>query len=221
MKRDLTLILVVFLITLGLPIGAYADSFEFEQITNNSGMNFAADFSLDVTELPMNRVKYQWNNKLVGNVGDGVIGQVYIQAAAIPIIDLTSATILPSAGVSFSSPANPGDLPSGNTIGFSADYSAGATPPPPFNGVNPGENLMISFDLLAGKTFADLIASITAGQGTSPTNEQRIGIHGISLGPNNDSESFIVPIPSTLLFFGAGFAAFVGWRRYEDRKSVR
>ena len=53
---------------------------------------------------------------------------------------------------------------------------------------------------------------------------QMVMLDSFALKTQTDAGSFelagSVPIPSTLLFFGAGFAAFVGWRRYEERKSV-
>src|SRR3954452_14535486 len=52
----------------------------------------------------------------------------------------------------------PGNLPGGNTISFSADYSAGAVNPEPTNGINPGEQLGIAFHLAGGSLDTVILA---------------------------------------------------------------
>lgn len=115
------------------------------------------------------------------------------------------AQIVNGTGVDFTQLATPSDLPGGSnvsppfqtTMGFSADSVPAVQP----NGVNPGETLAIIFDLMSGKTYADVLNDLT-------TSALRIGIHVqgySSLG----SESFVngsAPEPGPSLLLGVGLA---------------
>ncbi len=97
----------------------------------------------------------------------------------------------------------PGNLPSGETIGFYADreFSIGAVAPPPKNGVNPpppDEWVKVHFNLKPGGTLEGVIGELNSG-------ELRVGIHIIDL-PDGSSESAVgVPEPTAiaLLIFGS------------------
>ena len=104
------------------------------------------------------------------------------------------------SGVAFSQLANPGNLPSANSVtpefettaGFSADSNPAVEP----NGVNPGESLGILFDLKTAQTFADVLAELSDGR-------LRIGIH-VQGFESGGSESFVnsVPDASIMLLLG-------------------
>ena len=96
--------------------------------------------------------------------------------------------------VEFSDPATPAELPGANnasppfvtSVGFSADSDPPAQP----LGVNPGEMLLVRFDLIGGQTFADALSELA-------DDTLRVGIHvqGFATG---GSESFVTPEPGTL-----------------------
>jgi hypothetical protein len=97
-------------------------------------------------------------------------------------------------GVSFSAGTNPGGpvLPGGQdcpgldgtgTMVFETHDSASAGPPPPVNGVNPGEWLEIEMRLSSWISFNDIVAGLGSGQ-------IRIGIHVIAFA-SGGSESFV------------------------------
>ena len=90
------------------------------------------------------------------------------------------------------------------TAGFSADSNPPAQP----NGVNPGESLTITFNLLAGVTYADTITALN-----TPGDHLRIGIHVQGFG-NGGSESFVnnTPAPGAA-GLGLMAAALVSRRR--------
>lgn len=159
------------------------------------------------------------------NAGSGQVSFTFMNAGpvAMSITDvyfddgtlLGIASIVNGSGVSFSQGASPGNLPAGNaadpdfeaTAGFTAD----SDPPTQPNGVNPGEELTIIFNLLPGMGFGDVMNAIASG-------ELRIGIHvqGFEFG---GSESFIndggpppIPLPTAATLGLIGIGA-IGLRR--------
>ncbi len=80
-----------------------------------------------------------------------------------PLLSGIAAIYNTDPGVSFSEGASPFNLPAGNTVGFTADFSADSDPPTQPNGVNPYESLGILFDLAGDKTFADVLAELESG----------------------------------------------------------
>lgn len=134
---------------------------------------------------------------------------------------LSIAQLAPAGGgVSFSQDASPGNLPGGNTIGFqtTAGFSADSDPPVQPNGVNPGEQLWVLFNLQSGKTFVNVIQALEGVlQEPAGVNALRVGLHvqGFS---NGDSLSFVnqeggagsaqvltpVPLPAALPLLLAG-----------------
>ena len=124
------------------------------------------------------------------------------------------SSVINSPGTSFSEKfPGPGNLPSGETIGFYADreFTIGAVTPPPENGVNPAEPpewVKIRFNLVPGGTLEGVVQELITG-------ELRVGIHIISIdGPPGSSESAIlVPEPATLFLLAVGAAAVLRRRK--------
>ena len=150
-------------------------TFGFGVITANNVANVAAGTSqltVEVTDAGGGQVHFIFRN---------------IGAAAMSICDvyfddgtlLGIATINNGAGVDFSQGASPGNLPSGNNAdpGFvaTAGFVSDSNPPTQPNGVNPGETLTVTFNLINGKTFVDTLAAMTGPIGTG--DDLRIGIH--------------------------------------------
>lgn len=101
------------------------------------------------------------------------------------------------SGVNFTENATPKNLPSGSNVSFvtgtailnGGSYSADSTPPTQPNGVNPGEEVTIFFQLVQGKTYADTLAALN-------DDSLRIGIH-VQGFESGGSESLIDnPIPA-------------------------
>jgi hypothetical protein len=113
---------------------------------------------------------------------------------------LSLASIVDGSGVDFGASATPGNLPAGNNASppfvAAAGLDADSDPPVAPNGVNPGEELTLIYDLLGGTTLADIEAALADGS-------LRIGIH-VQAFESGGSESFVnVPEPSVALLFGA------------------
>jgi len=211
MKAPLSLVAIAAFLVMAAP----ASALTFDCITNNNVADCTtgeAQLSVTVTDpAGDSNVLFTFENSgpLASSITD-----VYFDDGTL----LAIASINEGPGVAFSQGASPGNLPGGNnadpdfeaTAGFTAD----SDPPTQPNGVNPGEFLEITFTLLAGDTFDDVLAALDDGS-------LRIGIHvqGFALG---GSESFIccgegggggngggggtaqVPEPGSLALLGSG-----------------
>lgn len=180
----------------------------FTAITNNSGISGTLEslFTVDVTDLGGGNVGFDFAN----NAATGVITQVYWDDSGT----LTGFANDPVA-TGFTSGANPPDLPSGNTVGFVPNFSAGADVPPPQNGILPGASLSFDFDMASN--FAAILTALQSGG-------LRIGIHVQSIGANEDSDSFVsaVPLPASLplILSALAFFGFMRTRRRSRRAAV-
>ncbi len=197
-------------VLVALSPGALAVSFGFQNITNNNAADAAtgeAQLLLDVTDAGGGQVSFLFTN--LGPLASSIT-DVYFDDGTL----LGIASIVNGAGVSFSQGASPPDLPGGNSISpafqTSAGFSADSDPPTQPNGVNPGEQLEILFDLVGGSTFADTIAALEAGGGTGGL---RVGIH-VQGFAGGGSEAFVnappIPEPSSALLAGFALAVFGG-----------
>jgi len=187
---------------------ANAVPFGFDCITNNLAGDCAigeAQLSVDVTDAGAGKALFTFSNS---GPAASSITDVYLDGDAL----LSIALITNGAGVDFSAGASPPNLPGGNPIGFSADFALDSNAPNvPLKGVNPGETLQVLMNLVAGTTFADVLANLGNG-------DLRVGIH-VQAFASGGSESFVhqTPIPephAAILFLaGTGLAAYSIRRR--------
>ncbi len=190
-----------FLIALALgacvaaPASAATASYSFNCLTNTNAANCGigeAQLFMDVSDtLVASQVLFEFRNT---GLAASSLTDIYFDDGTL----LGIAQVFNGIGVSFTPPAIPGNLPGANnaspafqtTAGFSADSDN----PPPINGVNPGEKVGILFNLISGKSFADVVNALGIAGGA---NGLRVGVHVQSFG-NDGSESFInavSPVP--------------------------
>ena len=196
---------VVSVLTLALcfpasPLQAYP----LEIFTSNGDYYDSPDLDLyvEVTN-GANQVDFTFHNE---SLIDSSIADIYFDDGSL----LGIASIVEGPGTSFSQPATPGDLPSGNLLDppfvTTGEFSIDGNPPPSHNGVNPGEWVQITFNLIGGGTLGDVIDELNTGV-------LRIGIHIIDL-PDGSSESAVnVPEPTTIAFLGLGALALLRKRK--------
>lgn len=215
--RDLRrLTLATTATVLSLSFEALADTFTFENITHNSIVDATIGESqlfVDVTAAPGDPTQAVFTFRNVGPLASSIC-DIYFDDG--PLLGI--ASVANGAGVDFEEIASPPNLPGGNTLSppfeTTKGFSAQSTPPTQPNGVNPGESVVITFDLKNNATFDDVLAAIQDGT-------VRIGIH-VQGFADGDSESFVngtddvrhrVPEPGSAVAGLFGLAVLLRRRR--------
>jgi len=222
MKKSLASIVTTVFLLLFASTQAWAILLNFSNITGNNATNAATGESqlfVDLTSVDPTHISFRFFNN--GPLASSIADVYFDDGTLLGISSLIDADdgVGGDAGVDFSIGASPPNLPGGNglaipfvtTAGFLADSDAPAQP----NGVNPNEELFVIFELLAGKTFADTVAALSADPSDPNLDSLRIGIH-VQGFANGGSESFInvppnggpppqkIPEPGIIFLLGAG-----------------
>jgi len=221
------LVSLVLIFLLVLSTEAQADLYGFAAVSWNSTAAdaMAAQLSLEVVDLGETGGVHQVEFILKNNIApytaadplDPVLGVITGLAFEDGVLfDMGVINTYPDpldsgSVVSFVEDPTP---PSGTWgLGFDTThfFRADATSPSPTDGVNPYEAVGIEFDLVAGKTFGDVISAISQGfSGPIVTGESlRIGVHVQNLPPGTEkSDAFILtPTPGALILGILGLGA--------------
>jgi len=186
-------------------------------VTDNNAGDCAIAFdqiSLDVTSDGDDQVLFDF-----ANTGSEMLTLARIYFDDGSLMELLS--ISNGGGVNFTFDPFPGpnDLPGGEnaldqfgnpdpfvtTLGF----LSGATAPPPTNGLEPGENVVLTFKLAGGQKIDDIIAEL--GDGTL-----RVGVHLINFASGGSESLTTIPEPGTAALLLVGFVglAIMGRKRH-------
>lgn len=205
---------LAFVMLLALP--SLAATYSFSKITNNGSTDVASQLVMDVTQSGAGALFTFYNN--VGIASS--ITDIYFDQGNSNLFSSIVMFNDSGLGVSFDSSASPANLPSGNTIGFTSDFSGDSNSPVMSKGVNVlGEWVSFMGTLGSGMSFEGLLASLANG-------EFRVGLHVQSI-LNGYSDSFVnnppahTPLPGAVWLLGSALAGFgvVTKRRKAQRNS--
>ena len=161
-------------------------------ITNNNATDCAtaeAQLSINIQSLAAGFIHVTFNNT---GPNASSIADVYFDDIGDFIGPASASNPLvyaQSAGVDFGIGASPGNLPGGNAISFSADYSSDSNSPTQPNGVNPGEFLTIQLALNSGASLSDVLG------GLGSTFNVGMHVQGFA-GGGSESVMAVVPEPA-------------------------
>jgi len=183
---------------------ATIQTFGFYNITNNDPVNAAigeVQLSVDVVDVSdefMNHVLFTFKN--IGYDAPA-ISEIYFDDGSHLILNSITNIINTPPDIDFVQFASPPELPGHKLIypvfQTTTGFLVESEPAPPKNGLNPGEQVGILFDLQTGRTFPDIVNELN-------NSTLRIGIHVIAF-ENDGSESFVnVPEPATVALLGLG-----------------
>jgi hypothetical protein len=186
------LALVTSFLPLVRPAQAQTQEIGFDRCTNNGSPNVESQFFIKIEDLGSGVIKFTLRN--AGPVASS-IEDLHIHdpngrftGSTVALIDADEG-VGGDGGVDFSIGGGNGNLAGRNDCtpafpgGTSANFRADADSPAPTNGINPGESLMITYNLAGGNTFTDVLADIISG-------DMRFGIHALSI-DNSFSDTFV------------------------------
>jgi hypothetical protein len=226
--------LPVIFLTTSIALGSQvipAQAFElgFTNKTNGAPVNVAPQLKTTVEDLGSGKVKFTFTNSgtTTATITDINFGKSnfsnFLSFQNLNTNLIGSPSTSTDLGVNFTKAANPGNLPGGKfgwnpVISFKADSPGGYLK----NGVDNGEFLSIIFELVGGKSFADI-------EDGFKTNTLAIGTHVQAINQTHsdwfESQYQSVPVPEPLTILGTvtafGFGSLFK-RKYgkKDDKSI-
>ncbi|MCK5225862.1 MAG: PEP-CTERM sorting domain-containing protein [Planctomycetes bacterium] len=214
MRGKVSLVFVPLLVALLLGASQVqaAVVFPFEVFTDNGDWGvlgpYFGDQRLDISVEVYNgstTASFKFVNNSDASL-EAAITDVYFDDGTL----LEISSVENGPGVKFSQIATPGELPGANLLDpdfvTSDGFSADSHPQPLKNGVQPGQWVIIHFNLLPLGTLDDVIDEMNSG-------DLRIGIH-VQGFPDGGSNSMVtVPEPATMVLLGLGGLALLRKRR--------
>lgn len=144
---------------------------------------------------------FEFANNSTGASAGSSLARIYFEVG-LGVLGLSNGTVVGGAGTDFdASYPGPGSPPAGNNVGWAGELAAfGAGSPPPQNGLNVGDTLLITFAYSG--TLAGLIEGLTDANGNA-----RIAGHVLDcVNGNSCAAQTVVPIPAALPLLLSGLA---------------
>lgn len=191
-------------------------TYSFGCITNNSTSDCSiaeTQASVEVIDLGGGQVEFLFS---VSGTENFSIAEIYFYDGTL--LGLASIIDDPSGGVDYLEQTSGSMKLPGTSFGPTKAFAAiDAANPAPSNGVNPGEQVGIIFDLLPGLGYADVIGALALPYSPGATNGAlMIGIHATAF-TSGGSESLTttpVPVPAAAWLFASSLAGLLwGGRR--------
>lgn len=184
---------------------SYAATYNFTCLTNNSPTDCAiaeSQASMDVNDIGGGQVEFVFS---VSGSENFSIAEIYFYDGTL--LGLASIDDNPAGGVDYIEQTSGSQKLPGTGFGATKAFAAvDATNPAPTNGVNPGEQVGIIFDLLPGMGYADVIAALALPYDPNVANGALlVGFHATAF-DSTGSESLtttVVPVPAAAWLFGS------------------
>lgn len=186
-------------------------TYSFSCLTNNSSSDCAiaeAEASVEVIDLGAGQVEFRFS---VTGSDNFSIAEIYFYDGTL--LGLASILDDPSGGVDYLEQTGGSMKLPGTGFGPTKAFAAiDAANPAPSNGVNPGEQVGIVFDLLPGLDYDDVISALALPYSPGAGNGAlMIGIHATAF-TSGGSESLTttpVPVPAAAWLFGSGLVGLL------------
>lgn len=200
------LLLAAFILCLHAAPSFALYSYPFQIFTTNGDYNDspAVDVSMQVYG-DKNTIAFKFfNNSTINNS----LTAVYFHDGSL----LGISSVQNSAGVSFSTPAVPGNLPGGALLNppfvATEEFSASGDPPPSHEGIdNSGEYVIVTFDLITGGTLESVINELNS-------SDLRVGVRLQGFDDDSSESAIHTPEPTTLVLFGLGALPVLRRKRF-------
>lgn len=177
------------------------------------GLELTVDINVDGS-----MASFEFFNVSTGSSAGSSLARIYFESG-LALIGLSNGSVAGGSGVEFSSAyGGPESPPGGNNVGWAGELAAfGAVSPPPHNGVEVGDSLLIVFDYTG--TLNDLVDALM-----DPSGNARIAGHILDCDNDNSCAGMaVVPIPATLplLVAALGGLGFVRRRIVPELNRLR
>ncbi|MBN1788222.1 MAG: hypothetical protein JW806_07485 [Sedimentisphaerales bacterium] len=212
---------VIFVAAMFISSAEAVPTYYFGGVTNNNVTNVSAgqsQLSLEVTHPDGVDNQTLFTFKNTGPQGFSITDVYFYDGTLLGISQIDNS----DPGVLFESSAVPQELPGGESLGLSTvSFSLDSGAPPFDNGVAPGEELGILFDLINGAVYSDTLDALNGSGFVDGNLIVAVQVQGfddggvesfVTIGTEPLPATIIIPAPAALLLGSIG-VTMVGWMK--------